>query len=146
MNNLEKIFEGNWDEIKGKLKSQWGKLTDNDIKHIDGSAQELIGRLKKAYGTEASEIENEIIQFLNANDVEEIKSKTKKIKSEVASKSEEIKEMVKECVNEYFDRVKNSTINAEEKVVEYCKSNPLKTTGLILLAGFAFATLIGKKK
>jgi uncharacterized protein YjbJ (UPF0337 family) len=31
------IFKGNWKEMKGKVKQQWGKLTDDDITQINGS-------------------------------------------------------------------------------------------------------------
>lgn len=146
MSKLEKIFEGNWDEIKGKLKTQWGKLTDNDIKQIDGSFEEFIGKLKKSYGYEVAKIEEEIKEFFEANDFETVNTKAKTLKGEALAKSEEIKEMVRESVAEYFDKLKNSTIKTEEKLMAYCKSNPLKTAGMILLTGFAFATLISKKK
>ncbi len=48
----------NWDEIKGdwktfagKAKSQWGKLTDDDFKQIDGKREELSGRLQNNMDT-----------------------------------------------------------------------------------------------
>jgi len=31
------IFKGHWHEIKGKLKQQWGKLTDNEITQMQGT-------------------------------------------------------------------------------------------------------------
>lgn len=44
------IIEGKWAEIKGKVKTQWAKLTDDDLDAISGRAEELIGRLQKQYG------------------------------------------------------------------------------------------------
>lgn len=44
------IFEGKWEEMKGKIKQQWGKLTDDDLKEIEGNHQELLGKLQKNYG------------------------------------------------------------------------------------------------
>ena len=37
------IIKGNWKEIKGKVKQQWGKLTDDDLQQIDGKREELVG-------------------------------------------------------------------------------------------------------
>jgi hypothetical protein len=37
--------EGNWKEIKGKVKQQWGKLTDDDLHVIAGKQEQLEGRL-----------------------------------------------------------------------------------------------------
>jgi len=47
--NWDRI-EGNWREIKGKAKKQWGKLTDDDLDVIEGSREELEGRLQSRYG------------------------------------------------------------------------------------------------
>jgi hypothetical protein len=37
--------EGNWKQIKGKVKEQWGKLTDDDLDVIAGKQDQLEGRL-----------------------------------------------------------------------------------------------------
>jgi len=35
--------EGNWKQMKGKVKEQWGRLTDDDLAQIDGKLQERYG-------------------------------------------------------------------------------------------------------
>ncbi len=42
MNKLQ--IKGNWNIIKGKLKKQYGSLTDNDLTYNEGKEEELIGR------------------------------------------------------------------------------------------------------
>lgn len=61
-------IEGNWKEVKGKLKQQWGKLTDNDITQINGSYDELEGILQKRYGYEKDRVKKEINDFVDNND------------------------------------------------------------------------------
>lgn len=63
----------NWDEIKGdwktftgKVKAQWGKLTDDDLTQINGKRQELAGRLQKHYGHTKEEAEKHIDKFLKS--------------------------------------------------------------------------------
>ena len=51
------IFKGHWHEIKGKLKQQWGKLTDNEITQMQGTYEELEGALQKSYGYQKDEAE-----------------------------------------------------------------------------------------
>jgi uncharacterized protein YjbJ (UPF0337 family) len=53
-------FKGMWKEFKGKVKQQWGKLTDDDITQIDGKREELLGRLQKYYGYTKEKAENEL--------------------------------------------------------------------------------------
>jgi len=54
------IFEGKWEEIKGKIKQQWGKLTDDDLDEIEGNHQELYGKLQKHYGYTKQEVEEKL--------------------------------------------------------------------------------------
>jgi uncharacterized protein YjbJ (UPF0337 family) len=48
MNKLQ--FKGSWNEIKGKLKQQFGNLTDDDLTFADGKEDELLGGLQKRLG------------------------------------------------------------------------------------------------
>ena len=59
---------GSWKELKGKIKQQWGKLTDDDLTVLEGSAQELSGRIQKRYGIAQEEAEKQVDTFRKAND------------------------------------------------------------------------------
>lgn len=61
------IIKGQWHIIKGKVKAQWGKLTDDDIMKMEGSSEELAGALQKAYGYEKDEAYKEIKKFIDKN-------------------------------------------------------------------------------
>jgi uncharacterized protein YjbJ (UPF0337 family) len=41
--------EGNWKEVKGKVKEKWGKLTDDNLTAINGQREQLEGRLQQRY-------------------------------------------------------------------------------------------------
>ena len=58
MNKL--TVEGNWNEIKGKLKQKYGELTDNDLTFAKGKEDEMYGRLQKKLGKTKDEIQREI--------------------------------------------------------------------------------------
>ena len=36
---------GNWKELKGKIKQQWGKLTDDDLPVLEGTSDALSVRI-----------------------------------------------------------------------------------------------------
>jgi uncharacterized protein YjbJ (UPF0337 family) len=42
--------EGKWKQMKGAVKQQWGKLTDDDFTVLSGKKDELIGKLQERYG------------------------------------------------------------------------------------------------
>ena len=41
--------EGNWKQVKGKVKEQWGKLTDDDLDVINGRRDQLEGKIQERY-------------------------------------------------------------------------------------------------
>lgn len=43
-------IQGDWNEIKGKLRQKFSRLTDNDLLFIEGKLDEMIGRLKIRMG------------------------------------------------------------------------------------------------
>jgi uncharacterized protein YjbJ (UPF0337 family) len=44
--------EGNWKQLKGKIKEQWGHLTDDDLEKIAGKREQLEGKIQERYGLE----------------------------------------------------------------------------------------------
>jgi uncharacterized protein YjbJ (UPF0337 family) len=49
------ILEGEWMQLKGKIKEQWGELTDDEIDKVDGRIDRLIGTLQERYGMSKAE-------------------------------------------------------------------------------------------
>ena len=45
----EKI-KGSWNQTKGAVKEQWGKLTDDDLLEIEGRRDQLVGKIQTRYG------------------------------------------------------------------------------------------------
>jgi uncharacterized protein YjbJ (UPF0337 family) len=61
--NWEQI-EGRWDEVKGKIRSKWAKLTDDDMELINGKRDQLLGRLRQRYGWEKDEAERNVDSWM----------------------------------------------------------------------------------
>jgi uncharacterized protein YjbJ (UPF0337 family) len=53
------ILQGKRRELKGLLKEQWGKLTDDDLDRIEGQAERLVGILQQRYGYAKEQAEQE---------------------------------------------------------------------------------------
>ena len=57
------ILKGNWKQAKGKVKQQWGKLTDDDLDIIEGKRDELIGKIQARYGITRDEAAKQVDDF-----------------------------------------------------------------------------------
>ncbi len=61
------IVQGHWHEMKGKVKQQWGQLTEDEITRLNGTREELRGLIQQKYGYQKDRIEKEIDKFLEQN-------------------------------------------------------------------------------
>lgn len=61
MNN--DTIAGQWKQLAGKIKTKWGKLTDDDLKQAEGSTEYLTGRLQERYGIARDEANKQIKEF-----------------------------------------------------------------------------------
>lgn len=57
------IIAGQWNRIKGEIREQWGKLTDDDIDQIAGRRDQLIGAIQIRYGRDREAVEEELKQW-----------------------------------------------------------------------------------
>ena len=63
----EDRLEGNWKQFKGKVKEQWGKLTDDDLDVIAGRRDQLAGKIQERHGVARDEAERQIKDFETRN-------------------------------------------------------------------------------
>ena len=60
-------LKGQWHQIKGEVKNQWGKLTDDDLSQIEGNGEKLVGKLQERYGFAKDRAEEELRNFQSAS-------------------------------------------------------------------------------
>lgn len=66
MNN--QTLKGEWNQLKGSVKQKWAELTDDDLTHIEGSRDKLVGRLQERSGRTKEEVEREVDDWRREND------------------------------------------------------------------------------
>ena len=53
-------IKGNWTQLKGKVKEQWGKLTDDDLDVIAGKRDQLEGKIQERYGKAKDDVRKDV--------------------------------------------------------------------------------------
>ena len=56
--------EGNWEQFKGKVQTQWGKLTGDDLDVIKGKRTELSGKIQERYGKVQEDADKEVDEWV----------------------------------------------------------------------------------
>lgn len=143
---LESLIEDNWDQIKDNLKNKWDKLSATDVKHIEGSIDILIGKLRRAYGSTREDIKEEIKEFLTNEGIEVVTSKVKSIKKEISEKGESLRELSESIIRNYFEPLKERVLSLEDNFVSYAKNNPMEILGIATLTCLAIGKIWNYKK
>jgi uncharacterized protein YjbJ (UPF0337 family) len=64
--NQDRI-RGQWKQVKGKIKEQWGRLTDDDLDVIAGKRDQLLGRIQQRHGVARDEAQRQVQEFERSN-------------------------------------------------------------------------------
>ena len=56
----EDTLKCQWTQLKGQIREQWGKLTNDDLDQIQGRSEQLIGRIQERYGVARDEAERQV--------------------------------------------------------------------------------------
>ena len=64
----KQTLKGQWTQVKGQIRKQWGKLTDDDLDQIKGDAEILAGRIQERYGRSKEEVSRELDRFFEQSD------------------------------------------------------------------------------
>jgi len=61
--------EGSWHQFKGKVREQWGRLTDDDVATLGGKREKLAGKIQERYGISLEEADREIREWMDLLEV-----------------------------------------------------------------------------
>jgi len=75
------IIEGNWKQAKGKVKQQWGKLTNDDLEMVSGKRDQLVGIIQESYGMARDEAERQVQEW-EARNADLFKEATRRARRE----------------------------------------------------------------
>jgi len=66
-NNVKNdVMESKWEQVRNKMHTRWGKLTDQDITEINGNHDRFINTLQQRYGCAKNEAEDQLQRYLKA--------------------------------------------------------------------------------
>lgn len=54
----ESQLKGKWNQIKGEVKKQWGRLTDDDLTEVEGDYNKLVGKIQERHGDSQEKVKD----------------------------------------------------------------------------------------
>jgi uncharacterized protein YjbJ (UPF0337 family) len=130
----QEILQGSWNELKGKLKSKWGRLTNDDLAQFDGNVEHLIGLIQRKSGETRATIE-EYLDELTA----EGESLVNRATDEVRRYAHDAAEMVHDGSTRAADALQQGFDETEEIV----RRRPAESVAVGFGAGVLVGMLLG---
>ena len=58
--------EGKWEQVKGRVKQKWAKLTDDDLTQLKGRRDELVGKIQERHGDTREAAERDVDDLIRS--------------------------------------------------------------------------------
>lgn len=129
----QQVLSGRWNEVKGKLKEKWGKLSDDDIRTFNGNVDQLVGRIQHKTGETREAIE----EFLG-----EVADDSSRLAAGVRDKIEDTVSRAADTAREHYDNLREGYAEAERTVQERPGQSMAVAFGLGMLSGLGVALLL----
>ena len=127
-------LDGNWTEIKGKLREKWGQLTDSDLPQGQGDVEQLVGIIQRKTG-EGRESSEKSLQQMSGSAASAMGTAAETVKEYAQSASESVQHTAKQAA----DQVRAGYGEAERFVRNRPGESLLVCFGLGLITGVVIA-------
>jgi uncharacterized protein YjbJ (UPF0337 family) len=143
----QQVLQGNWNEIKGKLRSKWGQLSNDDVQHFDGNVDRLMGLIERKTGAGRESVES-FLKEVTANGSSAVATATGKVAEvahQAADKVQEGAAQAADSLREGYDSMQRGCEEAEELVRRHPGEATAICFGAGLLTGLLVALLLRRE-
>jgi uncharacterized protein YjbJ (UPF0337 family) len=127
-------LEGNWNEIKGKLRERWGVLSDDELQQARGNVEQLVGTIQRKTG-ETREAVREYLDKLSAEGASAVRQTAEKIRRF----SESTAESMQDAASQAADSMRASMYESRQVI----RQHPLESVLTCFGAGVVTGVILG---
>jgi len=127
-------LQGNWNEVKGKLRSKWGQLTNDELQQFNGNVEQLVGTIQRKTGEARSSIEH-YLEELSTNGA----SMVSQAAETVLTYANQAAESVQETTRQASESMRKGYEEAEHMI----KRRPAESAAVCFGVGIVVGLLLG---
>ena len=145
------VLQGKWDQLRGDVKTNWGKLTDNDLDVIAGRRDKLEGVLREKYGYTKEKVQEEVDTYLEDLDdttnrlTGRVKSAVHDAQGKLSKSTNRAKRAVQEKAEHYNQSLEDVASRAPDSVLTVVQDYPWLAVAAVLLVGVAIGLLFRQR-
>ena len=130
----QSTLQGNWNEIKGKLRKHWGQLSNDDIQTFDGNVDQLVGMIQRKTG-EAREAVEKYLNELTSRGGSGVTQATEDVRQYVQQAADRIQDGSRQAVD--------SLRQGYEEAEEYVRGRPTESVAICFGVGLVVGLVLG---
>ncbi|HEX5104766.1 MAG TPA: CsbD family protein [Pirellulaceae bacterium] len=130
----QQTLQGNWNEIRGRLRSKWGQLTGDDLQTFNGNVDQLVGLIQRKTGEARSSIES-FLEELTSNGASSIGQAAESVREYATQFAHETSKRAGEAAQ----TVRESYEQAEDMI----RQRPGESAAVCFGAGVLVGVLLG---
>lgn len=155
------VFDSSWNQIKGKLRQQYGQLTDDDVQFVEGKGEEILGRLQSKLGLGTGELDG-MLRKLKAElaesgtvrgRIDSAKTAASHLADDLKGKAAEVVDDLKHAASaragefkgqagEAYDHARQKARTLHEDAEEYVRQQPRESLFTAVAVGFVLGLLL----
>jgi uncharacterized protein YjbJ (UPF0337 family) len=141
----QQTLQGNWNEIKGKLRSKWGQLTNDDLQTAHGNVDQLIGLIQRKTGEARSSIEK-FLEDATAHGAGGMGQAAESAREYAQQAMETVQERSKQAAESFrrsYDQTTENLRHGYESAEEMIKERPAESAAVCFGVGMLVGVILG---
>jgi uncharacterized protein YjbJ (UPF0337 family) len=141
----QQTLQGNWNEIKGKLRTKWGQLTNDDLQSAHGNVDQLIGLIQRKTGEARNSVEH-FLEELTSNGSSAVGQAAEAAREYAHQAMETVQETSKQAADTFrrgYKQASESVQQGYEQAEEMVKERPAESLAVCFGVGMVVGVLLG---
>lgn len=130
----QQVLQGNWNEIKGKLRERWGRLSNDQLESAHGNLDQLVGTIQKQTGEARESVEGYL---------EELTNHGASAISKAAESIREYTESAQESVQQAGKQAAEAIHSGYERTEQAIKKRPVESLAACFCTGLITGVVVG---
>lgn len=137
-------LKGQWNEVKGRLKEHWGQLTDDDFRHADGNADQLVGVVQQKTGATRGEVEKFIDSLFHGS----VGERASEAIEQYSDAAQHLARDASDYARRQARRLSQQSVDYSERVAATVRARPVESVVIAFGIGIAAGALffLGRKR
>jgi len=141
----EQTLQGNWNEIKGKLRNKWGQLTNDDLQSAHGNIEQLVGLIQRKTGEARSSVERFLEDATSggASSISQAADTAREYAQQAMETVQERSKQAADNLRKSYGQAAESVRHGYDQAEEMIKERPAESAAVCFGVGMLVGVVLG---